>query len=289
LCDALLADAEHPERGFAESLVALFRAGAKRTSGHFGLHRGTGANFRRTVLSLDGGGAPWSGAQPSAGNGVAMMIAPLGWYFRGDLATLAERVVAVARVKQSDVRGIAAAASVAYVVAAALEGARPVELTSPLVDFVERVERAAAASLSTDSHVHTFSQGLDHMLALCGRRRSEVLQEIGREAARTSERRVHATSGYALSSVVTAIYMTLQAESLEELLIETVSLGGDADTTGAMVGAMGGALWGLDALPRRMLLRLRAGGAFDDRVEALVARRRDWRPRSSLIELEKSW
>ena len=42
----------------------------------------------------------------------------------------------------------------------------------------------------------------------------------------------------------------------EDCLIRVVNRGGDADTTGALVGALAGALYGLDAIPKRWLKTL---------------------------------
>jgi ADP-ribosyl-[dinitrogen reductase] hydrolase len=291
LCDAVLADPQNPERPFAEQLVALLRGGDKRTASLFGLHRGTGANFRRAVTALVDAGVgadPWVGAQPSAGNGVAMMIAPLGWYFREQPATLRARVVAVARVKQSDVRGIAAAGAVAFMVARAVAGAWK-EVGDSLVEFVAGVEREAAEALATDVHLHTFSTAIAAMLVARTRQRADVLQQIAKTAAATSQRRCHATSGYAVASVVTSIYLTLTATSFADLVADTVSLGGDADTTGAMVGAMGGARFGVDAIPALWLDHLCARNAFDDRLEALVSRAVGWSPNVPLFKHERAW
>jgi hypothetical protein len=38
---------------------------------------------------------------------------------------------------------------------------------------------------------------------------------------------------------------------LETCLVRTVNLGGDADTTGALAGALAGATWGVGGIPRR--------------------------------------
>jgi ADP-ribosylglycohydrolase len=290
LCDAVIAEPTHPERPFARTLLALLHGGDKRTAGLFGLHRGTGANFRRTVNALAAGPGddPWAGAQPSAGNGVAMMIAPLGWYFRDDLATLRARVMAVARVKQSDIRGIAAAAAVAFLVTRAATDTWG-QVADDLIELVVSIEREAAQALATDAHVHTFSDALTSMLRARTQRRADVLQQIAQTAAATSNRRCHATSGYAVASVVTSIYLALTATSFADLVTDTVSLGGDADTTGAMVGAIGGARFGIDAIPASWLSRLCARGAFDDRLDPLVARTADWRPEVTLVEREQAW
>jgi ADP-ribosyl-[dinitrogen reductase] hydrolase len=44
--------------------------------------------------------------------------------------------------------------------------------------------------------------------------------------------------------------------SFEECVVATVNQGGDADTTGAIVGAIAGAYYGLDAIPREWLRKL---------------------------------
>jgi len=87
LCDALLYEPEAPEREFVRIVVEMFRDGPRGTT-CFGCHRGTGSNFRKTVNALMDADDPFAGAQPSAGNGVAMLIAPAAWYWRDDEARL---------------------------------------------------------------------------------------------------------------------------------------------------------------------------------------------------------
>ena len=56
------------------------------------------------------------------------------------------------------------------------------------------------------------------------------------------------------NSVPSAIYCFLRSpESFEEAVIRAVNLGGDADTMGAMCGAISGALLGESAIPSRWL------------------------------------
>jgi len=198
--------------------------------------------------------------------------------------------VRIGRVKQKDVRGIAAAGAVARLVADALgrDSFDGYDLAS-LVGFVERVEDAAAAALATDDHVHVFSGALQHMAHRLHRPREEVLAGIAEVASQTSVRLCYPCTGYALASVVTASYVALTGSSFEQALIDTVNLGGDADTTGAMVGAICGALYGFEAIPPRWHEALMARGIFEDRVEAMVGRPRDWRPMQSLASIERAW
>jgi ADP-ribosyl-[dinitrogen reductase] hydrolase len=59
----------------------------------------------------------------------------------------------------------------------------------------------------------------------------------------------------------------------EAVLIATVNEGGDADTTGALVGMLAGALCGAQALPRRWLNKLDRGVrmAITEQTSALLA------------------
>jgi ADP-ribosyl-[dinitrogen reductase] hydrolase len=54
----------------------------------------------------------------------------------------------------------------------------------------------------------------------------------------------------------TVLHCFFGTRSFEECLVETVNQGGDADTTGAIAGAIAGAYYGLAAIPRRWTRRL---------------------------------
>ncbi len=54
----------------------------------------------------------------------------------------------------------------------------------------------------------------------------------------------------------TVFHCFFSTHSFEECLIQTVNFGEDADTTGAIVGMLAGALYGVDAIPKRWLKKL---------------------------------
>jgi ADP-ribosyl-[dinitrogen reductase] hydrolase len=60
----------------------------------------------------------------------------------------------------------------------------------------------------------------------------------------------------ALLATHAAISLFLTAGSFEEALITAVNQGGDADTVGAVTGALAGAYWGVDSIPLRWVYRL---------------------------------
>ncbi|MCA9695574.1 MAG: ADP-ribosylglycohydrolase family protein, partial [Myxococcales bacterium] len=291
LCDAILEDPDAPATGFAARLVALYSEGPKGR-GLFGHHRGTGRNFRATVRALAKEGADlYSASQPSAGNGNAMLIAPAAWYWSDDLETLHERVIDVSLVKQHSGCGVASAAAVAFVVAHAIREGSLATLQFPaLLAYVEESEarvhrRLVARGLATEPDT-IFSKALRTALARFDRPRREVLDTIAALANETADRKVYATSGYAVASVLLSLYMALSARSVVDAILDTVNLGGDADTTGAMVGAMAGASFGARKLPREWVAGLVAGRSFDDRVAAMAERRVGFRPAKSLVEIE---
>lgn len=296
LCDAILEAPDDPAPGFVRQLVSLYAD----ADGHeappymaFGSHRGTGKNFREAVKRLALGAGTFEAAEPSAGNGNAMLIAPIAWFWRDDPDMLIRQAVRIGRVKQSDVRGIAAGVAVAWLVAACVRG----ELDRGVsglecgvwVDAVRAGEDLAAQELGAREHVRTFSAGLVGLLERLDAPREQTLAWIGANAAATASRAVEATSGYALASVLCAIYMALVEERLEDAVVEAVMLGGDADTIGAIVGAIVGARHGVAAIPERWLSALIARGAFDDRLDPLCERAKPWLPEQPLHAQERAW
>jgi ADP-ribosylglycohydrolase len=289
LCDAVLETPEQPGPAFARLLVDLLRQGPRGAA--FGLHRGTGANFRGTVSTLAAGAAWDQAATTTAGNGAAMRIAPVALYHRDDLAALRESVVGVSRVTHGDIRGIAAAGAVAFLVARALTHTGPARALGDdaLLAFVRRVEDRAAAVLGTRAHQHDVAEGLARVIEGLDLGRAVALGRIEGLARRGAARPVGATAGFALGSVLTAILMFLTIADFEGAVMETVMLGGDADTTGAMVGQMAGALYGEQAIPERWRTALVACGALEDRIDALLARQPPFHPAVPVVELERPW
>jgi ADP-ribosylglycohydrolase len=58
-------------------------------------------------------------------------------------------------------------------------------------------------------------------------------------------------SGWVLTAFQNALFWLLHSSSMEEGLALAVSQGGDADTNGAVCGALLGAVWGEEAVPAR--------------------------------------
>jgi ADP-ribosyl-[dinitrogen reductase] hydrolase len=72
-------------------------------------------------------------------------------------------------------------------------------------------------------------------------------------------------SGWVHHTLESALWGLLTTDSFEEALVQVVNLGGDADSAGAVVGALAGAAYGLAAIPVRWRAALR--GAWPPRSE----------------------
>jgi ADP-ribosyl-[dinitrogen reductase] hydrolase len=103
------------------------------------------------------------------------------------------------------------------------------------------------------------------------RRTSEAL------AAREREFRLDAydglATGYVADTLRTVLHFFEETRSFEECVVAVVNQGGDADTTGAIAGAIAGAYYGPGELPARWLRRLDPAvrGEIERLADALVA------------------
>ena len=76
------------------------------------------------------------------------------------------------------------------------------------------------------------------------------------------------SSGYVADTLATVLHFLFATGSFEECLVAVVNQGGDADTTGAIAGAIAGAYHGPGGLPPRWLRRLAPG--LVSRLETLA-------------------
>lgn len=63
-------------------------------------------------------------------------------------------------------------------------------------------------------------------------------------------------SGYIVDTMQTVMHHFFSTNSFEDCVVATVNCGEDADTTGAIVGMLAGALYGVSAIPQRWLDKL---------------------------------
>lgn len=101
-----------------------------------------------------------------------------------------------------------------------------------------------------------------------------LLPTLDRETSGTEYRRATRAdvaftpypSGYVKDSFNTALWAASRERSFEDVLIATVNLGGDADTTGAIAGGIAGTAYGYSAIPDRWIKAL--DGKLKARLDA---------------------
>ncbi len=99
----------------------------------------------------------------------------------------------------------------------------------------------------------------------------EVAEEAGRREPRFRFQPYRGlATGYVVDTVQTVLHHLFSTRDFEGCLTAVVNQGGDADTTGAIAGAIAGAYYGLEGLPPRWLKRLDRG--LEEELTRLSAR-----------------
>lgn len=79
-------------------------------------------------------------------------------------------------------------------------------------------------------------------------------------------------SGYCIESLEAALWCFLHTDSFESAVLRAVNLGDDADTTGAIVGQLAGAHYGVEGIPGGWLEKLAMREDIDGMARGLFAR-----------------
>ena len=203
----------------------------------------------RTVMLSYRSGAPYDVASrrayeilggPVAGNGSLMRTVPIALRYRDDAET--RRSVSQAESMLTHFDRLAGSACAAFndLIASAVAG-----------DLARQVAGLADAYDDED------------------RRVSGTLRE-----AIEAEPEEIMSSAFVLDTLRTALWAVLRSETFEEAVCLTVNLGNDADTVGAVTGALAGAVYGEAGIPPRWLAPLftrERAAAVADRLAALSA------------------
>ena len=82
-------------------------------------------------------------------------------------------------------------------------------------------------------------------------------------------RKIIRPSGYVLDTLQAVFYSLFDSIGFEECLVKVVNLGGDADSTGAVTGAIAGAYYGYDKIPKRWLEKIHCFDELNEVAEEL--------------------
>lgn len=193
--------------------------------------RGIGSTTAGSIMHLKLG-ATWqeSGAthmhdgRPVGGNGTAMRASPIGLYYRKDPVALMEFAMLDASITHNSHEPKMGSVAVALATAFLANG------THSNLGVIEEVRDILSPSEVQDkiALAHSYLQNsipVDQALAAIG------------------------TSGYVAETVGAAFYCLGATDNFRDAVVMAVKGGGDTDTTAAIVGAMAGTYYGLDAIP----------------------------------------
>ncbi|HYO30461.1 MAG TPA: ADP-ribosylglycohydrolase family protein [Thermomicrobiales bacterium] len=204
-----------------------------------------GTTTRRDLEALAAGVEPErAGAVAVAGlaagggasNGAGMRCAPVALRFRKDRRRLEGASLASARVTHAEPRAAWATVAVNNGIVHLLNGGSLADLPAAAVEGTAEPEVRAA-----------------------------VLAAPGMEAGRAR------AGGFVVETLRAAFWSVVHAGSAEEAIVAAVGFGDDADTTGAVAGALAGAHWGASALPDRWLTVLQPRHDLDAHAARLLS------------------
>jgi ADP-ribosylglycohydrolase len=182
----------------------------------------------------------------AAGNGSLMRTAPIGAHFTGD--AVIEEAIADAIITHADPRCVLATAAFDASIAAAIAGAdlfaaarAAIPIAAARLSELWNGEHAA----SIDSAAADLTRDLD----AATRPDPELYGD---------ELHIQRTAGFVRVAFRLTYWHAAHTKSWRDAVVDTASRGGDADTNGAIVGALLGARDGVDAIPRPWLDRVLA-------------------------------
>ncbi len=213
---------------------------------------GTPAGQAGLAIWLDGG-------RHAAGNGSLMRCAPLAVAYADRAGELAGLACAESAITHADPRCQLACAAFTAAIAAAVRADGPVDRAGMLV--------AARAGLG--QAVAVLLDALPSETALIGRAAAQIGADLdtaddGEPGVHGADFHLQRTMGFVRVALRLAFWHLGHGTSWRDALIDVANRGGDADTNGAICGALLGAADGEDAIPaawRARVLGALAGAA----------------------------
>ncbi|MFX0068114.1 MAG: ADP-ribosylglycohydrolase family protein [Promethearchaeota archaeon] len=201
----------------------------------------SGESWNRASMNLFGGSG-------SFGNGASMRIAPVGLFYHNDFSQMRSVAYSSSQITHSHELGKEGAVLQAYAIALALKKVPPSLEQLRVLDELKKLISNPIYQQKLE-RIRNLLSGTPH--------KREVIKELGNGIE-------------AFNSVPTSIYSFLShLNSFKSAVIYAVSLGGDADTIGAMTGAMAGAYHGFRDIPAGWVARLENGGYIKTLAERL--------------------
>ena len=265
-------------KDFARTLLELWQADEDLKYGAF---RGIGPTFRKTMTRLSQGEDPSQVGEPSAGIGSTMRVAPVGLYFCEEEDELVKSAIEQSLLTHRDSRALALSATVAWIVGKFASGSWEQSISKKqieeLVDFASELEQIIEAEYIAQLPAQVydffglFYRSLNPIRHWIGMEHELVFRQIVNLAnqAFPREKITSPSQNFSLALGITAIFLGLTSTDFESGLIEAINLGRDTDSLGAIVGAILGARFGIEEIPKNWLDGLKNSEQISARADAL--------------------
>ncbi len=239
LADSLLACGGFSPQDQIEHYVRWYQDGYRSSTGRcFDI----GTTTRNALERFMAEGAPFAGSTDpySAGNGSIMRLAPVPMFFAPDLPAVVHTSADSSRTTHAAAEAVDACKLFGLMIARALAGATKEEILQAGIEYPLDALSPAVAALAQGDYRH------------------KTLDQIR-------------GSGYVIQSLEAALWVFDRTASFKEAVLAAVNLGDDTDTTGAVVGQLAGACYGLDGIPSGWLDKLHQREEITALAESLFA------------------
>jgi len=210
-----------------------------------------GGQTGSSLSNVSGGSSPevsgrmtWErGGGHAAGNGSLMRTAPIGAFFAGDLVGIVHASVRDSNITHFDPRcSLACAAMNAAIGHAVSFGA---ERLAPIVEAAEKGLHLATGYF-LGMYPDLSDKINDAFTALLGDLEAAKGEDPG---LYSQELHIHTMQGFVRVAFRLAFWELMHASDYRSGLTDAVNRGGDADTNGAIVGSLLGAVYGEEGIP----------------------------------------
>jgi poly(ADP-ribose) glycohydrolase ARH3 len=228
---------------------------AQRFLTNFHPYRGYGARIYGIMDRLRQGASWDEVGTDSWGNGGAMRIAPIGFFFYDEPERLQEAALTCTQITHRHPEGLAGALAQALGVGMALQKGIQGEAIDPSAFLQEIVEGVQGVDMGVATEMGRIAE-IEHG--------GDLESKIERIAA-TFSRDVSA-----IGAVPAAMAAFLINADFQDTVLTAVNCGGDTDTISAMAGALAGAYYGYSFIPSAWLEPLENGEKGRDYVAVLA-------------------
>jgi len=205
----------------------------------------------------------------TAGNGSLMRCSPTALFRWHNLDELVRESILVSQITHFDPRCCEACVVANFVIAQCLlDHFRPDRIDEVLLFYQSLHQMPEYHNLAANYEAAKIESANSWGMEIPYREAMNAVETALRSLLKLSKLDLKPT-GYVVDTLQAALYILMHAPSFSEGLISAVNLGGDADTLGAVTGAMLGARFGYSQIPTEWVNTVREADRILDVAELL--------------------